>query len=89
MKFQVLQDGHGNNTGVFMPIEKWNLKKEQYSDIEDSLIDFSQWEKGLIDERLKIIEENPERLKNGKYLFQESRFNVLHIKISRRSIERH
>jgi len=71
MRLQVIQDGDGKNTGVFIPMEDWTLIKDQYPDIENTALDLEQWEKDLIDARLNAIAENPERLKPGKNLIEE------------------
>jgi hypothetical protein len=71
MKLQVLNDNFGNQTGVFVPIEDWNLIKKNYPDIETLEQELPQWEKDLIDNRLKAISENPERLKPIETLFEE------------------
>jgi len=34
MQLQVIQDSKGNNAGVFIPIDKWNLIKSSYPNIE-------------------------------------------------------
>ena len=70
MKLQILQDGKGKNTGVFIPIEDWALIKEQYPDIENADSEPPQWEKELIDNRLDTIAKNPERLKSGEQLLK-------------------
>jgi hypothetical protein len=69
MRLQVIQDGQGKNTGVFIPMEDWTIIKNQYPDIENADSDMPQWEKDLIDTRLDTIAQNPERLKPGKNLF--------------------
>lgn len=71
MRLQVIQDGEGKSTGVFIPMEDWTLIKNQYPDIEDIDSDLPQWEKDLIETRLDAIAKNPERLKSGKDLLQE------------------
>lgn len=71
MRLQVIQDGQGRDTGVFIPMEDWTLIKKQYPDIETINADLPQWEKDLIDQRLKDINQNPERLKQGGNLIQE------------------
>jgi hypothetical protein len=71
MKLQVIQDGHGKNTGVFIPIEDWVSIKNQYPDIENADSNLQQWEKDLIDTRLDAIAKNPDRLKSGKKLLKE------------------
>ncbi|MFQ3576993.1 MAG: addiction module component CHP02574 family protein [Cytophagales bacterium] len=71
MRLQIIKDGQGNNTGVFIPIEVWTLIKSQYPDIENVENELPQWEKDLIDSRLHAVEKNTERLKPGKNLFKE------------------
>lgn len=71
MKLQILEDGSGNKTGVFVPIDDWNLIKNNYPDIENIDRDLPQWEKDLIDLRLKAIEQNPERVRPIKELLDE------------------
>ena len=34
MKLQVIQDGKGKTTGVYIPISKWKELKKQYRDLE-------------------------------------------------------
>ncbi|MBP6386974.1 MAG: addiction module component CHP02574 family protein [Pseudarcicella sp.] len=71
MRLQVIQDGQGKNTGVFIPMEDWTLIKNQYPDIESADLDLPKWEKDLINDRLDAITKNPERLKSGKNLLKE------------------
>jgi hypothetical protein len=71
MRLQIIQDGQGKSTGVFIPMEDWTLIKNQYPDIENADNDLEQWEKVLIDTRLDVIAKNPERLKSGKNLLKE------------------
>ena len=71
MRLQVLQDKQGKNTGVFIPIEDWNIIKNIYPDIDVVEIDLPKWEKDLIDERLDEIGKYPERIKEGEGLLAE------------------
>jgi hypothetical protein len=71
MKLQVLRDNFGNQTGVYVPMEDWNLIKNNYPDIENLEQDLPQWVKDLIDSRLEAIAKNPERLKPIESLFEE------------------
>ena len=71
MSLQIIQDGKGKNTGVFIPMEEWSIIKSQYPDIENTNLDLDQWEKDLIDSRLDVIEENPNRIKSGENLMLE------------------
>jgi len=68
MRLQVIQDGKGNKTGIFIPIEDWSLIKNIYPDIENVNNELEQWEKDLIDSRLDAISKNPEKLKTGNNL---------------------
>jgi|GEM_PF-2442775 len=34
MRVQIVQDSRGNSTGVFIPMDKWNLIKSTYPHIE-------------------------------------------------------
>jgi hypothetical protein len=71
MKLQVLQDNLGNEMGVYLPMEDWMLIKNNYPDIETVGQDLPQWEKDLIDNRLNLIQTNPERLRPVNELFDE------------------
>jgi hypothetical protein len=71
MKLQVIQDGQGKNTGVFIPIEDWTLIKNHYPDIENIDVNLSKWEKDMIDARLDAISKAPKRVKSGKNLLKE------------------
>ena len=69
MKLQVIQDGSGNDAGVFIPIEDWDLIKSTYPDISSLSHELPQWQKDLIDERLAAIAANPKRIKPIEDLF--------------------
>ena len=71
MKLQVIQDGDGNEAGVFIPMSDWLLIKNIYPDIEAVDHDLPKWEKDLIDQRLDAIAKNPERLRPGNELLKE------------------
>jgi hypothetical protein len=43
MRLQIIQDGKGKNTGVFIPIEDWTLIKSQYPDIENLSTNLDNW----------------------------------------------
>lgn len=34
MRLQVIQDGYGQNTGVFVPINDWNTIVQKHEDLE-------------------------------------------------------
>jgi hypothetical protein len=35
MKLQVIQDNKGKTTGVYIPIQEWNVLKKRYKDLEN------------------------------------------------------
>jgi hypothetical protein len=35
MKLQVIQDGYGNNTGVFVPISDWDVITQKHQDLKE------------------------------------------------------
>ena len=63
MNLQFIHDNKGNTTGVFIPIEEWQSLKDKYADLDieeaNQPDELSDWEKNLIDERLKDYFENP------------------------------
>ncbi len=71
MKLQVLQDNLGNQTGVYVPLEDSNLIKNNYTDIETLEQQLPQWEKDIIDSRLKAIPKNPDLLQPIESLKEE------------------
>ena len=71
MRLQVVKDGKGKNTGVFIPIEDWDLIKINYPDIDNLDEDIPQWQKQLLDRRLEIISKTPGSIKSIDELFTE------------------
>lgn len=71
MRLQVIQDGQGKDTGVFIPMNDWQLIKKNYPDIEAVGKEIPEWEKNLIDRRLDAIAKNPDRIKPGSELLNE------------------
>ena len=69
MKLQVLYDGNGNNSGVYIPSQEWKLIKQQYPDIEEITKDIPDWQKEILTKRLEAIAKNPERIKPIQGLF--------------------
>lgn len=63
MTLQYIHDNRGNTTGVFIPIEEWNLLKIKYTDLQkeedNDLLELAAWQKQIIDERLVDYNNNP------------------------------
>lgn len=71
MKIQVIHDGEGKNTGVFIPMEDWALIKTNYPDIDTLDQDIPEWQKQLLDKRLDAITKKPLSIKSIDELFEE------------------
>ncbi len=76
MKTQVIQDHNGLPTGVFIPIEDWEIIKNEYPNIEATEKELEQWEMDIIDQRLTPIEKNPGKLQPIENLFKELRRKI-------------
>lgn len=59
---QLIQDNEGKTTGVFITIEDWEQIKKIYPDIETSDYELPQWQKDILDERIKDLDK-PEMLR--------------------------
>jgi hypothetical protein len=59
---QIIQNSKGEETGVFIPIDEWNLIKENYPDIEELNEEIPDWHKELLTQRLDTIKSNPDSL---------------------------
>jgi hypothetical protein len=62
MSLQFIHDNKGNTTGVFIPIDDWQLLKEKYSDLQIEEVEnnneLNNWQKEIIDERVKDYYNN-------------------------------
>jgi len=63
MNLQFIHDTKGNTTGVFIPIEEWQILKAKYADLQIDEIEnnseLSSWQKEIIDVRLNDYYKNP------------------------------
>lgn len=71
MRLQLIQDGKGKNTGIFIPMEDWTLIKTNYPDIDSLDEDIPDWQKQLLDKRLGALTKNPDSIKSINELFNE------------------
>lgn len=74
MRVQIIADGKGNNTGVFIPLEDWTLIKSKYPDIDQIDADIPDWQKSLLDKRLTLISGNKNHLLPIENLYDELNF---------------
>ena len=65
MNLQYLHDISGNTTGIFIPIKAWNQLKAKYKELENlenEFTDIHQWQKDIINQRLKNINDGKEKI---------------------------
>ncbi len=59
---QIIQNSKGEETGVFIPIDEWNMIKKNYPGIEELDDEIPNWHKELLTQRLDTIKSNPDSL---------------------------
>ncbi|MCC6369826.1 MAG: hypothetical protein IT236_02350 [Bacteroidia bacterium] len=63
MTLQFIHDNRGNTTGVYIPIEEWQLLKTKYADLQkeetENVEEPAPWQKQIIEERLNDYYKNP------------------------------
>lgn len=76
MRLQVIQDGKGKTTGVYIPINEWKELKKQYKDLE--VLEYEEPTKEQILEELKeavtqltLIEKGKLKSRPAKALLNE------------------
>ena len=71
MSVNYLSDSAGETIAVQIPIDEWKKIKDKYPDVDDLDGDLPQWQKDLIDNRLKEIENDPKSVMDIEGLFEE------------------
>ena len=76
MRLQVIQDGRGKTTGVYIPINEWKELKKQYKDLE--ILEYEEPTKEQLLEELKeavtqltLIEKGKLKSRPAKALLNE------------------
>ena len=59
MNLQYISDSTGQTTGVYIPIEEWNMLKSKYKDIEQ--FDIPEWQVNEVRQRLDDYKKNPDQ----------------------------
>jgi hypothetical protein len=59
MNIQFISDSKGQTTGVYIPINEWNLLKSKYKDIEQEAVEIPEWQKEIVRTRLHSYKQNP------------------------------
>lgn len=71
MSLQIIQGGNGKPSGVFIPMNDWDVIKTNYPDIENVDSEIPDWQKQLLDKRLETIANNSNSIKPIEELFTE------------------
>lgn len=76
MRLQIIQDGRGKTTGVYIPINEWKELKKQYKDLE--VLEYEEPTKHQLMEELKeaviqltLIEKGKLKSRSAKSLLDE------------------
>ena len=62
MNVQFILDSAGKTTGVFIPIKEWNELKKKYKGIEQEETYVPQWQKEIVEKRMKDYYKNPDKV---------------------------
>lgn len=76
MRLQVIQDGKGNPTGVYIPISQWRKLKKQYQSLEELEYEEPTKEQLLLElkeavKELKLVEQGKVKARPVKELLDE------------------
>ncbi len=71
MSVNYLSDSAGETIAVQISIDDWKKIKNKYPDVDDLEGDLPQWQKDMIDRRLKAIENDPASIMDIDGLFKE------------------
>jgi len=71
MNVQYISNKNGQVTAVQVPIKEWEMIKSKYPDIDHIGTQLPQWHKEIIDARLEILENNPDRINPISTLMDE------------------
>jgi len=61
MNLQFISDSKGKTTGVFIPINEWNVLKTKYKGIEQEDLYIPSWQMDLVRERMEDYKNHPEQ----------------------------
>ena len=61
MNLQFISDSKGKTTGVFIPINEWNVLKKKYKGIEQEELFIPSWQMDEVRNRIKDHNDHPEQ----------------------------
>ena len=56
MNLQYITDNNGQTTGIFIPIQEWNILKKQLKGFDLSLYPVPDWHKEVVRERMELYQ---------------------------------
>ncbi len=71
MSVNYVSNGEGETIAVQIAISDWEKIKDKYHDVDALDTDLPDWQKNLIDKRLKAIEDDPGSIQDIRGLFEE------------------
>ena len=71
MPVNYVSDSVGDTIAVQIPISDWKKIKDKYPDVDDLDGDLPQWQKDMIDKRMKAIADDPDSVMGIEGLFDE------------------
>jgi len=75
---QFIHDNKGNTTGVFIPIEEWQILKLKYTELqnEETFSELSDWQKNTLEERLEDYNKNQDQVEDFDLLLKDIAKNI-------------
>jgi len=75
---QFIHDNKGNTTGVFIPIEEWQILKLKYIELqnEETFSELSDWQKNTLEERLEDYDKNQDQVEDFDQLLKDIAKNI-------------
>jgi outer membrane lipoprotein-sorting protein len=75
---QFIHDNKGNTTGIFIPIEEWQILKLKYTELqkEESSVELSDWQKNMLEDRLEDYNENSSQVEDFDAMLKDIATNI-------------
>ncbi len=62
MSLQYVSDNNGQTTAVLISIEDWQELRKRHPDVDSMEGELPQWQKDIIDERMRLLKEHPDQV---------------------------
>jgi hypothetical protein len=75
---QFIHDNKGNTTGVFIPIEEWQILKLKYTELqkEEASAKLTNWQKNIIEDRLEDYNKSTSQVEDFDAMLKEIAKNI-------------